>query len=287
MFEEFDHFMKTWNSPEIWDSLDDRSLCELTFRAVHAYGYSSNPELQPILQKLYVYFRQRIEIGERKKVYENITQYLDDKTISFNALLPFLIEDDNKGIVSTATIDYCAYRPLDNDDPLTAVKEIIAMIVQQKPMCICGLFGGLLYLGDKRVNSMLWKIREGLSCEEVHELATIHTGILYTSTFEFYLDWLEELQDPEDDYNFGSVASALILALRQAKNLQGTDNPKVFDQERIFPVSENGDIRNLVKEYDFSEYRDLMAPRLLSISDKEVREKVMHTVLGEWGICST
>ena len=109
MFEEFDHFMKTWNSPETWEDLDDSSLCELTFRAIHAYGSSNKQQLQPQLQKLYVYFLGRIETGERKKVYESVIKYADDKTVSFNALLPFLIEDDNKGIVSTAT-PLCQYK---------------------------------------------------------------------------------------------------------------------------------------------------------------------------------
>jgi hypothetical protein len=283
MPDEYEKFMETLNSPENWANLDDKTFCQLTYKAIHTYGYTNNSELIPLIQNLYIYFRGKNET-ERMKVYESIVHEVDNNSISVNGFLPFLWEDTSSFIVSTAVIDYCAYRPLDNDDPLTAVKEVIAMIVKQKGECRHGLFGGLLCLGDRRVNNLLWEIKEVLSPKEIQSLATIHTGILYISTFEFYMDWLEELSGNLEDKNFGSLASGLILALRQAQNLQKTDEPTVIDHERVFPSPKDVSPSNLNKSHSFSDYRDLITPRLLGIKDKETGERVMPRVLEEWGI---
>jgi hypothetical protein len=48
--------------------------------------------------------------------------------VSPNAFLPFVFEDDARGIVSTAVIDYVSLAPLTNDDPISRVNDIIGMI---------------------------------------------------------------------------------------------------------------------------------------------------------------
>ena len=285
MSDEYKKFMETLNSPGSWESLDSQSFFHFTYDAIYTYGYTNNLELIPLIRRLYIYFRKRTETEERWNLYQDIVREVSNNNISVFAFLPFLYEENDKAIVSTAAIDYCAYRPLENDDPLTAVKEIIPRIIQQKNVeCRYGLFGGLLCLGDRRVNNMLWQIKQRLLPDEVKSLVTIQTGILYTNTFEFYMHWLEELKEDSGNEIFGSVASGIVFALRQAQKLQKTDEPTVIDHERIFPSPEDVNPSNLKKEYKFSEYRNLIAPRLLAITDKETGERVMPFALKAWGI---
>ena len=285
MSDEYKKFMETLNSPGSWESLDSQSFFHFTYDAIYTYGHTNNLELIPLIRRLYIYFRKRTETEERWNLYQDIVREVSNNNISVFAFLPFLYEENDKAIVSTAAIDYCAYRPLENDDPLTAVKEIIPRIIQQTNVeCRYGLFGGLLCLGDRRVNNMLWQIKQRLLPDEVKSLVTIQTGILYTNTFEFYMHWLEELKEDSGNEIFGSVASGIVFALRQAQKLQKTDEPTVIDHERIFPSPEDVNPSNLKKEYKFSEYRNLIAPRLLAITDKETGERVMPFVLKAWGI---
>ena len=285
MSDEYKKFMETLNSPGSWESLDSQSFFHFTYDAIYTYGYTNNLELIPLIRRLYIYFRKRTETEERWNLYQDIVREVSNNNISVFAFLPFLYEENDKAIVSTAAIDYCAYRPLENDDPLTAVKEIIPRIIQQTNVeCRYGLFGGLLCLGDRRVNNMLWQIKQRLLPDEVKSLVTIQTGILYTNTFEFYMHWLEELKEDSGNEIFGSVASGIVCALRQAQKLQKTDEPTVIDHERVFPSPEDVNPSNLKKEYKFSEYRNLIAPRLLAITDKETGERVMSFALKAWGI---
>jgi hypothetical protein len=285
MSDKYEKFMETLNSPRSWESLDNQSLFQFTYDAIYTYGYTDNLELIPLIRRLYIYFIKRTETEERWNLYQSIVREVNNNNISVFAFLPILYEENDKGIVSTAAIDYCAYRQLDNDDPLTAVKDIIPRIIQQKNVeCRYGLFGGLLCLGDRRVNNMLWQIKHRLLPDEVKSLVTVHTGILYTNTFEFYMHWLEELKEDSGNEIFGSVASGIVFALRQAQNLQKTDEPTVVDHERVFPSPEDVSPSNLKKEYKFSEYRDLITPRLLAITDKETGERVMPFVLKVLGI---
>jgi hypothetical protein len=285
MSDEYEKFMETLNSPRRWESLDNQSLFQFAYDAIYTYGHTNNLELIPLIRHLYIYFIKRTETEERWNLYQSIVREVNNNNISVFAFIPFLYEEIDKGIVSTAAIDYCAYRPLDNDDPLTAVKEIIPRIIQQKNVeCRYGLFGGLLCLGDRRVNNMLWQIKHRLLPDEVKFLVTVQTGILYANTFEFYMHWLEELKEDSGNQIFGSVASGIVFALRQAQNLQKTDEPTVIDHERVFPSPKDVSPSNLKKEYKFSEYRDLITPRLLAITDKETGARVMPFVLKVWGI---
>src|SRR5262249_24540330 len=85
------------------------------------------------------------------------------------ALLPFIAEDNSRGVVSTAVIDYVSLAPLTNHDPMSRVKDIIDMIERGVLENEGAAFGALLHIGDERVCQLLIPLRDTLDHDALNE----------------------------------------------------------------------------------------------------------------------
>jgi hypothetical protein len=257
--------------------LSDTQLVEFVYLAAVAYGVLCDQELILKLVSLYNIFASRIDLQDRTRTYRAVESAVEEQATSVNALLPFLMEEPEISLASTAALDFAVLCPLDNDDPLTGPRFVLREFEEGAAECRPGLFAGLLLLGDRRVTRLLWKHRDSLTREEVKLLVGAQSGFLFAATIEFYLDWLEERDGDHDDGIFGSLASGL-MTMRQ-RTLSDT----VLDAERIFPaqIEAGSTIR---RRYTIDEYTQIIRDRLIAIEEKEVAPKIMHHALEAWGI---
>jgi hypothetical protein len=72
-------------------------------------------------------------------------------------------------------------------------------------------FGALLFLGDDRVCKLLVPLRDTLEEDAVRVATNCGTGLMYSSTVDFYLDWLEGIENDGKNPLFGLVASGLAI----------------------------------------------------------------------------
>jgi hypothetical protein len=256
---------------------DDIALCEIV-----RYGFYNHQEMIGPLAKFYRRFVMKMPEDKRLGLYRHIVGFVENTSVvSINALLPFIAEDSWRGLVSTAVVDYVSLGQLNDDDPMSRVKDIIGMIESGMLQNEGAAFGGLLSLGDERVCRLLLPMRDSLAQEAVNEVVNSGTGFTHAATVDFYIHWLEGMDGDDCHGMFGIIASGLALLKRQNR----------LDQvytggQRPFPV------RNVTQEQwaemqkpiPLDAYIDRIAPRLYALERSEPPPRVMPHVLAEWGL---
>ncbi|MBT4701338.1 MAG: hypothetical protein HOB79_09705 [Rhodospirillaceae bacterium] len=278
MSDEADRLFELLQDPSCYEGLNHEDLRILTYFGISLYGKTNQDDLIGRLISLYQVFRVKIGRSERQNLHGAIQNQLLEGEISVNAMLPFVLEETDFSICSTAALDYASCRPLSDEDPMSGPGEVNDMILQDRPKCRPGLFAGLLLLGDVRVNRILWDTKDIFSESEIQQIAKCRSGFLYKTTIEFYLDWLESLRGDFRDRNFGSIASGLVLA---RENLM---MEQVLDCERIFPVPRNAPPGLIRQQFDLPEFAETISDRLLALEMREPSPKVMPEVLRAWRI---
>lgn len=225
-----------------------------------------------------------LELELRKRLFQEVTaftQHFDDCTAT--TYLPFICDEEDKGIVSTATLDYVSVGKIaEGADPLLLPRSLVQMLASQHIRNRGAVFGGLLTTGDPRVCEILWDIRSTLNEDEINEACFCHSGFIGAATVDFYLRWLEEIVHSGNESLFGKLASGLVLTRR---NVQ-TDF--VFTGLRPFPYNslEGDDLQASIKPVPLDDYTREIAPRMLKLASDEPEPKVMPEALRIWGICT-
>lgn len=249
-------------------------------------GYFTDPEsVNYAIDKYKAAIDDGLELELRKKLFQEVstfTQYFEDCTAL--TYVPFVLGDVDRGIVSTATLDYVSVAKIEEGaDPMLVPRHVVQMIEGKHPVNRGAVFGGLLSTGDPRVCSgLLWDLRHQLSEDEINEACLCHTGFIGSAAVEFYLKWLEEIVHVGQVGLFGKLASGLALLRR---NIQ---SEFVFTGERPFPyASAQGDqLSAILKPISIDDFARQISPRLLQLSYLEQEPKVMPDVLRMWGICT-
>jgi hypothetical protein len=278
MSDEAKRLYELLQDPSSYDTLEYEELCTLTYFGISLYGKANQEDMIRQLIPLYKVFRTKVERNERQNLHCAIQNQLIEREISVNAILPFMLEEPDFSICSTAALDYAVCRPLTDGDPMSGPREVSEMILQGCSDCRAGLFAGLLLLGDTRVNNLLWEIKDIFSGSEIRQIAKCRSGFLYKATIEFYLDWLECLEGDYYDMNFGSVASGLVLA---RENLM---MEQVLDCERVFPAPIDGPPSVVHKQYELQDFAETISDRMLALEQQEPPPKVMPEVLRAWRV---
>jgi hypothetical protein len=253
-------------------NFDDIILCEIL-----RYGIFNDAKMIGPLAQLYEKTVVPNYAEEKRwELYRQIIGMVENvDSVSVNALLPFIAEEPSQRIVSTAVIDYVSLGPLTDNDPMSRPKDIIGMIKSGQMKNRGAAFGGLLHLGDLRVCKLLWPIRDILDKDDVNIAVNCSTGILYSASVEFEIDWLEELKGDLQDGLFGIVASGLVIQKRTNKY------DGVITGQRQFPVSKNPtpaeqeQSRELARPISIAEYMKRIAPRLFALERAEPQPRVM------------
>ena len=261
-------------------SLRAEELVEFVTGVQIVYGIKNDPELVPRLTSLYQTFMELIEAERRRAVGQRVARAMKDKMTSMNALIPFLLVDEDRGVVSTATIDLAMIGYPSDSDPLGWPRWLVDQVKMRVPANVGAMFGGLVSLGDARVNSLLMEARTSLSSEEVGEAARCVTGFGQIGTVEFWLDWLEECSGTQDDAIWRNAASALVNLVNSLQS------PYFLDAERNFgyPWNEGCEPMEVYGQMSVVEVAERYSSRMYALEASEPPPKVMSKVLESYGL---
>ena len=154
-------------SPSAQSELAHEELKRLLFASVLLYGMTCDVDLIPNLSRLYELITYRVSLSERSEVYGAIREQVETPHASVSALLPFMMEDPEPIIASTAALDFAVLCPVSREDPMSGTRVVLGLFESRSAECPIALYGGLLYLGDRRVNRLLSGVRDTLSREEL------------------------------------------------------------------------------------------------------------------------
>ncbi len=248
------------------------------------YGYLNDPASAPTLRQLFDYFIEKgMPAAHRMDVLRHVIPTVEsNNSVSVGALFPFICQDPDRGVASTAALEYVSLGPLIDNDPMSRPKELIELIKAREPQNRGAVFGALLALGDPRLCRLLWPIKDQLSYEEANEAAQCTSGFLGAATIDFVLDWMEGLEGTGEDALFGSLVSHLILQRRHMIK------PFVATGERPFPVTSATpeEAHAMAKWIPFEDYLDRVAPRLIALATEEPEPRCLPEVLRAWGIAA-
>jgi hypothetical protein len=197
------------------------TLDDLLLGEVIRYGMFNKQEMIQPLRGLYRQLATKISEEDRYSVFRHAVGFIENTSVvSTNALLPFIVEDEARMIVSTAVIDYVSLSPLSDNDPMSRVKDIIGMLEGGMLENDGAAFGALLHIGDERICDLLIPLRDSLDYDAMNEAVKCSTGFIHSATIDFYLDWLEGMEGVDQDGAFGVVASGLGLLKKKSRTDQ-------------------------------------------------------------------
>jgi hypothetical protein len=140
---------------------------DLLFGEIVRFGFLNHPEQWPPLAALYRYLLDHeLPLETRWEVYRHVVGMVENsKVVGAGALTPFFLLDPDRGVASTAALDYTSLAPLGDDDPMSRPKELLQLIDD----------GEVRNPGAVFVRS---------SCSAIHACASYccHTGIVFPKT---------------------------------------------------------------------------------------------------------
>jgi hypothetical protein len=278
--------------PGRWPGVDADKLRHLLFYRCLSYGLQPDESLIPSLMALHQVAVERLHPAVRRQVVIHVARAVErvhrehelrEGAGCTNALLPFLLEDPDPTVVSTATMEMALLLPLENGDPLTGPRYLRGLSDQLAgDDGKAGLIAGLLQLGDPRTEPFLEGGWRDLGIEGRQTLALLIQGFhgLTPTTVRFLVSWLEdEVTDPASAA-FGTVAATLARAGRHAAE-HGAD-----EFQRVFPVSDapDSEAQGSLRHLSFDECRRPVEERLVAAAWAERPPRLMPHVLSYWGL---
>ncbi len=268
---------------DLWALLDGEELLQLLHRGLSAYGATNDESLVRLLMPVYMHVMESTDTAARFETYAAIKHEVEQGYASMNALLPFLLVDQDTTIVSSATVDVAMIGRPAKDDELTWPRTIVSYLQQGMGENRGAVFGGLVSLGDRRVNALLDAVKWTLTDTEVNAALRCWTGFPTLAAFEFWLIWLEELmaKGRGESAVYGACASALPLILER------THVEYVADIERNFGYMHFGahiPSTRITGWFSVSDVGARFAERLYALEAREQPPKLMSYVLSRYGL---
>ena len=240
-------------------------------------GSMDSPRLLDKIGPVYRHAMSRLHPARRLRSYQLMADRVIAGEADARALLPFLVFDRDRPLVSAAALDYALLSPDDPEEPLAGVDFLLDVSEQGGFANGPAVLGGLLMSADRRILARLKPLVRLLSCEGIEELIQCRGRFLTAGVVEFYLDWLEQLDSVRDADAYGAVAAGLAnLAISH-------DRGPVHDIERVIPGTPEEAVR-IVQQWTFADYAALIAPRLQVLAEREEGEPVITEVMAIWNI---
>jgi hypothetical protein len=260
-------------------TFDDMMACEFL-----RYGIFNDFSTVPELTQLYDTVFMEAPAERRQEIYghvEMIVSALGGATVG--SFTPFMNLDDDKAIVSTATIDYVSMGSLRDDDPMFRPKDVIEMVRNGVPRNPGAVAGGLLTLGDPRVCELVAPVARQLEPLQVRTMTQCFSGFTAKPTVEFYLDWLDELVGLRESEGDGLIGE-LVAGLYRLADLRVV--PFVFDGLRPFPAPK-GQVAEYwpgVARINPDEFARAIAGRLYDLEERERAPKLIPHAIRAFGL---
>ena len=259
---------------------DESVMIALVREALLLYGAINDVTLVKYLVPLYQRATEVCSETSRFECYRSIAQEVERGTVSINALTPFLLHESSLRIVSTAAIDYAMVNWSSSDEPLAAARQLVGFVENGPTINRAALFGGLVCLGDRRVNELLYPLLDGFTPAEVEIASKATTGFPHIATIEFWLSWLERLSGDANDMVYGHVASGLYRLADDATV------PCFVDGERNFGCVHRGEQRPLNGQsmHTPQEVAEMFGPRFRALEQSEGEPKILPDLMSKYSI---
>lgn len=265
--------------PDGWAALPDETLSLLAYARILHYGYTNDAGQIPDLVRLYGLVAERFSWRDRVDLLAQVSFVLDSHEGQLAALVPFLNQDPDVPVVSTAALYLASLSPLVDGDPLTGPRRVRQLAEEtEDERRRVGMLLGLLAIGDLRVLPLIGRPWEELGPEGQGLLAGWKVVAVSTLLVEFYLAWLDAVEP--DAFALPAAALARMPGSAQVQ--------KVFDMQRRLPATlrQEANPVTIRREWTFARYgRITLEPRLRVLAGRETESQgLIPTVMKAWGI---
>jgi hypothetical protein len=279
-WNSIDDITQILNTKE-WQRFSEEKLVSLLRLVLYMYGSTGASEFIEPLSGIY---KRLLHLGAdedtRLMIEAEMVSLVQGGKVHALVFLPFLIEDPSQQVASKAVIDFVSMSEIANG-ALYAFTEL-RMLIESKSLTNRGaVFGGLVAIGDSQSVKFASELRGLLDSTEVKIAARVHTPFPQHKAIQFWLQWAKELvysQKAEDQKNFGSAASALILVLTQSSS------GEIIESDRNYPCHKSDPPTLRLRTWSREEYAEFIAPDLYWLESQEDSPSLFSDVLRHWGL---
>ncbi|MEM7364777.1 MAG: hypothetical protein AAF525_12195 [Pseudomonadota bacterium] len=146
-----------------------------------------------ITAKLYRSYATNSRLSERRTLYGRLLGKVEQKLLEPMCLLPFVIFEPHRSLAADSVADYLRHRHCDVTDEFAGVHEIIGILANEFTVNKGAVLAGLVSVGDRRINAVARAARQLLKPIDIRDFARVQSNSIKSSSVEFCLDWLVEL----------------------------------------------------------------------------------------------
>ena len=264
------------DQPDAWPALDDATLREVLALKFIEYGATQDAGCIPGLFALYRHAMTRLPVLVRREMLVECASLIEQhQGLGHMGLMMFLAADTDPSIRSSAALSLSVLFDPAGGDELAGPRFVIDTLVHHDAGAPGqgAALGGVLLLGDRRVNPLLAAAWSRLSEEARLELTTAKSGFVTEAFVEF---WLDRLEEGCSEAVFGSAVAAI------AKLPVIAQVPFVLDIERLLPAYAGGEPMKLLRRSTFDDYLEEIRPRLEALEAAESDPKVIPRIFEMW-----
>jgi hypothetical protein len=263
--------------PDSWPALDPDTLATLVQFLCAGHGQSPSGETLAAIAPLYRVFRERTTTDFRAAAEQSVVEAVLQGVTSADALVPFIVLDDDVTVISSASLDLAVLQQPDQTiGPFTGPLTLLGRASPESGLAEhtrAGILTGLVLLGDRRLLPWLEGCWRWLGPQGRETMTRATSGYASAGLIDFFLGWLEQTDDEGD---FGGVLGTM------CRMPQIVRDGVVKDIERAFPVTASDDPLRVLQTWTFPEYYEVIRPRLKRIAQRESEPKYTEYVKQYW-----
>ena len=264
-----------------WHKFSEEKLVGLLRAVLFSYGQQGDNASISQLSSIY---ERLLSLGAdedtRLMIESEMVSLVKDYGAHPAVFMPFLVIDPSMQVASKAVIDFVSMSDLVNGEPYAFAQ--LRHLFENRSLANRGaVFGGLVAMGDSQSVDFATGLRCQLDSEEVRAAAKIHTPLPQHKAIQFWLQWAKELvlsRKDEDQRNFGSAASALIIALNQ------TAAKQISEGDRNYPCHKSDEPILNMRTWALEDYAKEIAADLYWVEAQEDAPSLFSDVLRTWGL---
>ena len=259
------------DQPAVYKEFSDDDLDEFVFLTLHANGRIAGGAPESLIDVCREW-SSRVPVDKRVLLERALLAKIQSDETGTHALLPLMLGDRDTSLVSTTTLDWCCLGTDEHAGVVGAIEAFESGLAQNRE----GILLGVLATGDRRLLASVRHLRASLIRPEVKAICASNQAMLHAPLVEYLVDWLDEVPSGDEEGPFGAVAGFLFRLPQQ--------HSVVIELERMFPARLGQRTTTEIGRWTIEQFGRRVAPRLRSIALQESDPKVMHLVMGAWGV---
>ncbi len=289
-------FDKVLSDPRRWRTLTAAELGDLLKFGCVVYGTTADDTRAVQVSQLLAHVVETVPVESRRQVVVDLGAMLEDYgrahgVVPVGALFPFVLDDPDFVVISTASLQVAQLMPLQDGDPLTGPRTVLELArAAREPRRQVAILSGLTALGDEDVFDLLEASWHRFDRDtQTHLVAYMGHQPATVAAVEFLVTRLERWIAEGHEGPIGHAAPTLIRLAQRAGC--SPDRPRagetgVFDLERAFPswsLPPDVNAINIRRTYSVDEFGRRIARRLARLAALESYPRILPTALRAWG----